>query len=430
MTVTDADADGLTGADGPTPADDLTPWAASLPADRGWRGQVVGVWHIAFGIVVLVSGLLTASRGAPAVAYVALGVYALAYFTLLAPIMSGGRPEGPAAYAFLAVSYATVVVIGLTAPHGLIILYVVFPHCVAILDRGWAKVSAVALVAVTAGVCSVVHDGTGGGQIADAAITVGVAVLTSLGLGFVTTVLIRESERRGRLIQELERTRAALAASHHEAGVLTERQRMAQEIHDTLAQGFTSILMLLQAADASLDTDPEGTRRRLDLAARTARENLTEARALVAAQDPAELDGGSLHDALGRAVAGLAEELDVAAEFRVAGTPRDLPATTQVVLVRTLQECLANIRKHADATAVSAELAYRPVGVRLTVTDDGRGFAPAETAPGTGTTGAGTGTAAGGYGLRGMRARIEQARGRLDLDSAPGAGTTVRVEVP
>jgi signal transduction histidine kinase len=391
-----------------------------LPDEDGpWRQQVMTAWHFAFAVVVAVVALSLADNDAPAASYAVLAVYAAAYALVMVPAMR--RPDGRRVYVFLAVSAAAATAIAFLAPVGLLILYCVFPHVFAVLNRVVLKFAGVLCIAALAAVGIIVHDGTDAGSVVDAVVTVLVALLISIGLGFVTSVLIRESERRGRLIAELERTRAELAEAHHEAGVLAERQRLAREIHDTLAQGFTSLIMLVQAADASLESDPEGTRRRLDLAARTARENLAEARALVAAQDPAELAGDSLPDALGRAVAGLAEELEIAAEFRVAGEPRDLPAATQAVLVRTVQECLANVRKHAAATAVEAELTYRQTGVRLTVRDNGCGFDTAAPAPGNGT---------GGYGLRGMRARIEQARGILEITSAPGAGTTVRAEIP
>ncbi|MCF2528295.1 sensor histidine kinase [Yinghuangia soli] len=397
--------------------DEAGPWTSTLPEEDGeWRTKVLWVWHFAYALVIVIAVVLLADHGASPWGYAALAGYAAAYAGLMAPSMQ--RPGGYRAYLYLAVAVGASAVMAFTAPAGLVILYVVFPHLWAVLDTVWIRTAAIGLTAVLAVAGTAVHDGEGGTSVVGALVTVAIAMLTSLGLGFVTSVLIHESERRGRLIEELERTRAELAEANHEAGVLAERQRLAREIHDTLAQGFTSLVMLVQAAEATLDTDVESTRRRLDLAARTARENLADARALVAAQDPVELAGGTLQDALGRAVAGLAEELEIAAEFRVAGTPRDLPATTQVVLVRTVQECLANVRKHAAATSVDAELAYRPDSVRLVVRDNGCGFAaPAGNGPG-------------GYGLRGMRARIEQARGTLEITGAPGEGTTVRVEIP
>nr|WP_237536265.1 sensor histidine kinase [Streptomyces sp. SID3343] len=197
---------------------------------------------------------------------------------------------------------------------------------------------------------------------------------------------------------------------------------MAREIHDTLAQGFTSILMLLQAAGITVDPDDAATRKRLELAERVARDNLAEARALVAAQGPAAGGGPAepLAHVLGRTVADLGEELEVAADFRIRGTEHELSSTVQVVLVRALQESLANIRKHAGARSVEVELTYRPDAAWLTVADDGRGFDPSVD-PGEGK---------GGYGLPGMRARLAQVGGVVEVLSAPGHGTTVRVEVP
>ena len=111
--------------------------------------------------------------------------------------------------------------------------------------------------------------------------------------------VIAQSLDRAALIEQLEATRAELAAAHHEAGVQAERHRLAGEIHDTLAQGFTSIVTLLQAGQASLDA-ASPARRHLDLALLTARENLAEARTLVTALTPAMLAAGTLGDTVRR----------------------------------------------------------------------------------------------------------------------------------
>jgi len=111
--------------------------------------------------------------------------------------------------------------------------------------------------------------------------------------------VIAQSLDRAALIEQLEATRAELAAAHHEAGVQAERHRLAGEIHDTLAQGFTSIVTLLQAGQASLDA-ASPARRHLDLALLTARENLAEARTLVTALTPATLEAGTLGDTVRR----------------------------------------------------------------------------------------------------------------------------------
>ena len=224
--------------------------------------------------------------------------------------------------------------------------------------------------------------------------------------------IIKQSAERAAIIDQLEATQAELATAQHEAGRLAERQRLAADIHDTLAQGFTSILMLIQAAQADLDGSHPRAGRHLDLAAAAARENLAEARALVADLAPAQLDGSTLPDALRR----LSQVPGTQASFTVSGRPRPLPMAAEVVLLRVGQEALANARKHADARSVTVRLGYDPDTVRLEVSDDGAGFDPDRMN--------------GGYGLSGMRTRVAEAGGTLTVRSNPGAGTRVSAAVP
>lgn len=125
---------------------------------------------------------------------------------------------------------------------------------------------------------------------------------------------------------------------------------------------------------------------------------------------------GTLEDALRRITHRAGAELGIDASFGVDGTGRRLPAATEVVLLRTGQEALANVRKHAAAQSVAVRLCYAADGVRLEVTDDGKGFEPA--------------LVNGGYGLSGMRARVDEAGGTVAVRSAPARGTSVQVEVP
>jgi len=248
-----------------------------------------------------------------------------------------------------------------------------------------------------------------------AAVAFGVAVAGggfSLFYGSWVARIIGQSAERAQIIEQLEATQAELAAAQHEAGRMAERQRLSADIHDTLAQGFTSILMLIQAAQADLDGDHPRAGRQLEIAAQTARENLAEARALVADLAPAQLDGGTLPDALRR----LSQVPGVDAGFSVCGTARQLPMATEVVLLRVCQEALANVRKHAGADKASVELRYDPRAVLLEVIDDGAGFDPDRVT--------------GGYGLRGMRTRVAEAGGTVTVHSSPGAGTRVCVTVP
>lgn len=225
----------------------------------------------------------------------------------------------------------------------------------------------------------------------------------------------RRSEERARLIKELEATRARLAEASRRAGVTDERQRLAGEIHDTVAQGLTSMVMLVQAADAVLDTDPSAARRHLALAARTARENLAETRAIVAALTPAPLAEASLPDALRRLGDRFAAQLGIEIDVAVAGAVRVLPMAIDVVLLRAAQEGLANAGKYAGARRIEVRLDFAAERVTLEIADDGRGFDPqAPTA---------------GYGLATMRARLSQVGGVLDIHSGPGAGARLRAEV-
>ncbi len=248
--------------------------------------------------------------------------------------------------------------------------------------------------------------------------TIWVAVLgTAFSIGFGTWIIriIDQSTERAELIAQLERTRAELAEVNREAGILAERNRLASEIHDTIAQGFTSIVMLVQAAEAVIGDDTERARKQLDLIARTARENLAEARALVAGLAPAALAAAPLADALARLAYRAGEESGEQASFEVRGVPRPLGTGAEVVLLRVCQEALANVRKHAGASSARVVLNYGDDEVRLEVSDDGAGFdAELPTA---------------GYGLRGMRARVSEIGGELTVRSVPGTGTTVTAEV-
>jgi signal transduction histidine kinase len=228
--------------------------------------------------------------------------------------------------------------------------------------------------------------------------------------------VINQSLERAALIEQLESTRAELAAAHHEAGILSERQRLAGEIHDTLAQGFTSIVTLIQAAQAGLGAEASGPRRHLDLALSAARENLAEARTLVTVLSPAALGSGNLADALRRVTDMTGAEAGLRAHAEVTGTVRPLPTGTEVVLLRVGQEALANVRKHAAARQVTVRLGYAEGVVRLAVADDGAGFDPQ--------------AAYAGYGLQSMHDRVRQVGGTVRVTSSPGTGTEVSAEVP
>ncbi|WP_405747608.1 sensor histidine kinase [Streptomyces canus] len=238
-----------------------------------------------------------------------------------------------------------------------------------------------------------------------------VTLVFSVAVGSYVIRIIEQSQERAALIAELDTSRhevSRLSAAH---GALTERQRMAREIHDTLAQGFTSLLMLIQAVEAELDHDMPQARRHLALMDETARLNLAEARALVTDGTPADLDGATLPDALFRLTA------RHSAKLAVTGQVRPLPAGAEVVALRSCQEALTNCRKHAGSSAtVTIDLDYADESLTLSVRDDGHGFDP--------------GAACDGYGLAGLRARATEVGGTVRVHSAPGGGTRVTVRLP
>lgn len=241
----------------------------------------------------------------------------------------------------------------------------------------------------------------------------GVVAAPLIGIMVVTPT--RQRARLAALVRELEASRAESARLSRDAGASAEREHLAREIHDTLAQGFTSIVALAQAADAELGTDLQAAGRHIEMIRSTARENLAEARVMVAGLTPAELDGRSLSAAVDRLCGRFAVEtgIDVTTD-----TEAQLPAlgmAADVVLLRATQEALANVRKHSHAGRVRVGLGVNGHVVQLVLSDNGIG-ASAHIVE--------------GYGLRGMRARVAQVGGSMSLSPTPGGGVTITVEIP
>jgi signal transduction histidine kinase len=276
---------------------------------------------------------------------------------------------------------------------------------------------------------------------AGAMLYVGTVIINIAVAGVVTWfgwVGVTQHQRRAELVQELrsanlqlEATLAENADLHkqlveqaREAGVRDERQRMAREIHDTLAQGLTGIITQLQAADEAAD-DPAERRRHFEVAIGLARESLTEARRSVDALRPQPLERTRLAGALRDVAARWTGLHGLAVRFTTTGAARSLPPESEVVLLRVAQEGLANVGKHAAASQVWLTLSYMNDEIALDVSDDGRGFNPAEqlvAAP--------AAVPGGGFGLTAMRQRVEGLGGTLQVESEPGSGTVISARVP
>ncbi len=208
-----------------------------------------------------------------------------------------------------------------------------------------------------------------------------------------------------------------------QAGVVTERQRLAHDIHDTLAQGFSSIVMNLEVADGMFSDDPSLARQHIDQARSIARENLAEARRLMWALKPSSLEDASLPEALKRLTKRYSTECNAAAHATINGTPYSLSPDTELTVLRVAQEALTNCRKHARAKHVWVTLSYMNNLVSLNVQDDGLGFDPNQRHTG-------TSDHSGGVGLNSMRQRVEQLGGTILLQSTPGKGATLMAALP
>lgn len=246
----------------------------------------------------------------------------------------------------------------------------------------------------------------------------------AIGLGVIGGEKINElSEARRKAVAELQHAleeneglHAQLMTQAREAGVADERQRLAREIHDTIAQGLVGVITQLEAA-GNVIGDRAALERHLGNATRLARESLVEARRAVRGAVPLQLEGRTLSEAISEVVERWSGVNDVDVEWSSTGDPVDLHPEIEVTLLRAVQESLANVAKHAEASRVGVTLSYIGDIVAVDVRDDGRGFSP-------------DATENGGYGLRAMKARVEELDGRLEVESAPGRGTAISVTLP
>ena len=303
-------------------------------------------------------------------------------------------------------------------------------------------------------------------------VAVNVAIALAL-IWFRRSVTVHDSRRKHALDElseanrKLEATLAEnaglqkqLLVQAREAGVRDERQRMAREIHDTLAQGLTGIITQLQAAEQAAD-DLAAWRRHFAAATRLARESLSEARRSVEALRPEALETARLADALADVAERWSALHGIPVQVTTTGTARPMQHQAEVALLRTAQEALANVAKHAQATRVGVTLSYMEHQVALDVRDDGQGFdlAPLLAAGTSGTKGpnggaahpswngsshglvglsvgdglrhaSAGGTQTGGFGLVAMRQRIESLAGTLQVESEPGFGTGISACIP
>lgn len=267
-------------------------------------------------------------------------------------------------------------------------------------------------IALAVGVGFLVSLGTGTANLVQTAFTVALSLIFSLAMGFWISRMTALGEERGRLLVELQGAQEQIAALNRAAGAAEERERMARDLHDTIAQDLTGLVMLAQRARREA-TAPDAT---LALLEENARAALTETRALVAAGAAVADDGLDLASALHRLADRFMRETGVRVELSIDDSLA-LSRDVDVVALRCVQEALGNARKHARASRVTIDVSrVNDDRLRVRVIDDGIGFDPA--------------TAPDGFGLTGMTERLSLVHGTLSVTSAPGAGTTLTAELP
>ena len=386
---------------------------------RWWDAAVLAASLMV--VVALTVGSSGASSADTIVAGSALALFALSYLFVARPALTSPRPwHFPVFVTGAAVSLAG----GCAGePFFAVLQAIAYPLTwVLAVDRRRAIVGS-AVIAVGTFVGFAVFSGIlDGGDAVLPALAVAAAV-AGLGLAFAIAFglwmagVVEYGQERARLVGELTAAQAEVEALSRDRGAAMERERLARDVHDTLAQTLAGLAILSERAGRQLD---EG---RVDAAAdsiatveRLSRDALDEARAIVSrmAAVPPDVALGDAVDRLVsrfRAETGLTIDLDL--KLDSAGV---LPRESQLVLLRCLQEALANVRKHAAATRIGVRASSTPDGAaQLAVIDDGRGFDVAARRD--------------GFGLDGMTERVALAGGELDVSSSHG-GTTLVVRLP
>ena len=262
-----------------------------------------------------------------------------------------------------------------------------------------------------------------GGLSGNLFLTLGAAVAGIIIALFIHTI-VDQSQNRQNLIDQLQATRNALAVSERQAGIMHERQRLAHEIHDTLAQGFTSIVMHLEAAEVLIPDELRSIRSHIEQASRTARENLIETRRLLLDLQPVILDHATFPEAIIQLTNRWSEESGINASASITGTAYNLRPEIEVTLLRSAQEALANVRKHSKASKVTLTLSYMNETVALDVQDDGIGFDT------TCLNFFSIEQPMGSFGLKALNERVTLLGGIFSIESIPTEGTTVAVALP
>ena len=375
-----------------------------MTAARGWTTAVIATAVVLSAFLLLAD--LPPSRFAWGLTAVALLVAGWFLFGLR-------RADDPRGSLPLVAVTVLSVGLGVAAFPSLAIMQVIgYPIAWMFTPTFRRGIAANVLLALSVALGFLVSLGTAPDDLRQIAATVGISLAFSIAMGVWIARIMTLGEERGRLLAELQGAQEQIAALHRDAGAAAEREHLARELHDTIAQDLTGLVMLAQRARREGAAGAET----LALIEENARGVLAETRALVAAGAPVD-SGDDLPDLLStlrRVADRFSRETGIV--VAVQGPERlRLPRDLEVVVLRCAQEALANTRKHARASRIEVGLMAGDGAVSVTVRDDGIGFDPDD--------------APDGFGLPGMRDRLALVGGELAVTSAPGSGTAVRAEV-
>lgn len=376
----------------------------------GWWGVLLPVVTVGCAALLVVSGVRGVGLAAGLAAAAALCV---GWFVMGEQAFDDGATATP----YLCLMLVCVVVLCTVSPTMAMIQTIAYPYAWSWSRNRARLVVANLLVALAVFLGFALHGRGARGWLVSGLTTAGMSLVFALVMGAWITRIVASVAREAVLRARLDAVSEELAKAHRDAGVAAERNRFAHEIHDTLTQTLTALVMITERARDELDSSPDAARSSLEVAERSARQALAETRSLIAAGQGLGVEGEPFSQRVARVCAQFGEESGVEMRTSTTGDPDRLDRADQVVVLRCLQEILANVGKHAHARHVDVTL-DASAGVSLRVRDDGVGFPDAvERAEER------------GYGLSGIASRLALARGSLDVRTGAG-GTTVCVTLP
>ncbi|WP_185094296.1 sensor histidine kinase [Curtobacterium sp. PhB137] len=368
--------------------------------------------HVFFAGTMLLTAVITALGWSPWStrwpAYLAVAVLVVAYFGY----GHRGYDSPRAAVVFLPLVIVAALVLPAVVPSTAFVQCIVFPLVWVQTER----VRTAVLLSVAVGVASGIglQLSSGPDALVSTLLIEGISVIGACAMGVWISSVAGLSEERRQLVEELRATQQSLADANRTAGIASERERLAREIHDTVAQNLAGIVMLTERARGDLANHrSDALEERLTVLEESARAALEESRTLVAAGA-----AGMTRDSLAGALHRLAERhtRETGAVVTVDASDCVLDRDAQVVLLRVAQEALSNVRAHAGSDSAQVHLVSEDGQTVLRITDDGTGFDPEEPTA--------------GHGLRGLRERLALAGGTCTITSALGRGTVVEATLP